>query len=258
MLEDADLEVAARGIAFGSLMHSGQVCMSTERVLVQSNVHEELSKRIVEVVSKLRAGDATTSAQLSALFSAESAENVIAQLNDAVEKGAKTLLLSATVAEGSNKTVIQPQVVTGVKPGMGLWQRETFGPIIALTTFETVDEAVQLANDSDYSLIAGLWTRSLEHALAVAPRIRAGSVQVNGATIHVEPAFGNAGLGGASGYGRFNVDAVRLLLPRAAAWLTRRRLSSRTCARSPSTRRRESSHSLVRYWDSMESRDRET
>lgn len=100
--------------------------------------------------------------------------------------------------------------------------------MICLTPFDDIEEAVRLANDSEYSLIAGLWTSNLHEAMKYAPQLRAGSVQVNGSTIHIEPTFGNvskrylrsyrillirlqAGLGGASGYGRFNVDAVSMV-----------------------------------------------
>lgn len=104
-------------------------------------------------------------------------------------------------------------VLGDVTTSMSIWPRETFGPVIALTPFDTMEEAIRLANDSEYSLIASLWTSNLHEAMKFAPQIKAGSVQVNGATIHVEPTFGNAGLGGASGYNRFNVDSVGPLDP---------------------------------------------
>lgn len=144
-----------------------------------------------------------------ALFNPSAAKKVVSLISDTVREGASLLAGEAlTEAEGDYKTVIQPTVLSNVTTSMSMWKQETFGPVIALTPFDTMDQAVAMANDSDFSLIAGLWTSNLHEAMKYAPMIRSGSVQVNGSTIHIEPSFGNAGLGAASGYGRFNVDAV--------------------------------------------------
>ncbi|KAL7004926.1 hypothetical protein EMMF5_005539 [Cystobasidiomycetes sp. EMM_F5] len=203
-----NLEAAAWGCVFSAMMHSGQICMSAERVLVQREVYERFSKLVADRVSKLQAGDPSATAALGPLFTQQAASNVAKQIADAVKDGAKVLTGAASGApEGDYKTVIQPMVLGDVTTSMSIWPRETFGPVIALTPFDTMEEAIRLANDSEYSLIASLWTSNLHEAMKFAPQIKAGSVQVNGATIHVEPTFGNAGLGGASGYNRFNVDS---------------------------------------------------
>lgn len=203
--EDADLEEAAKAIVFGGMMHSGQICMATERVLVHKSIATKFSDRLVSIASKLIPGDTAndSSARLSALFTESSAANVINQLTQAEQQGAK-VLLGDLQRKGS---LVGPHVVSNVTPDMSLFVHESFGPVLAITEFETDEEAIALANDSDYSLMASLWTQNLHKAMKLAPELRAGSVQVNGATIHIEPTFGNAGLGGATGYGRFNVDS---------------------------------------------------
>lgn len=202
-----NLESAAWGVVFGSLVHSGQVCMSTERVLVHKSIYDDFARLVTERVAKLRTGD-PKEAQLGPLFRPSAAETVVSQIRDAAQQGAQVLVGEVPEqATGDYATLVQPTVLSGVSTKMDIWERESFGPVITLTPYEDIEDAVKMANDSEYSLIAGFWTSNLHEAMKYAPQLRAGSVQVNGSTIHIEPTFGNAGLGGASGYGRFNVDA---------------------------------------------------
>lgn len=200
-----NLHSAAWGIVFGSLVHSGQVCMGTERVLVHRSIYEEFQSLVARRIKDIKAGDGKA---LAALFSRGSAQNVLTHIRDAVGKGADLIAGTAPEeAEGTNKTTIQPTVLGNVTQDMSIWSRESFGPVVSLTPFDNMEEAVRLANDSDYSLSAGLWTSNLHEAMTYGPRIRAASLQVNGATVYVETAIGNVGLAGASGFGRFNVEA---------------------------------------------------
>ncbi|EIN08994.1 aldehyde dehydrogenase [Punctularia strigosozonata HHB-11173 SS5] len=203
VLKDANLEEAARAIIFGSMFNSGQICMSTERVIVQKPVAKPLLEAITNVAAKLKAGDPSSdaSAKLSALFDAGSAQNIVNMISEAKAEGA-TVLLGDAKNVGA---VVQPHVVTGVKPGMRLWDRESFGPVLVFAEAETVDELVDLANASDYTLVASVWTKDINTALDVAGRIRAGCTSVNGPTFHTEELRGDTGLGGATGYGQFDV-----------------------------------------------------
>ncbi|KAF8699475.1 hypothetical protein AX14_000920 [Amanita brunnescens Koide BX004] len=204
VLNDADIGEAAKAIAFGALAFSGQVCMSTERVIVQSGVAQPLLERVRELFETIKAGDPSDpSVGISALFSDASAENVLGMIRDAQAQGGQ-VYSGDLQRQGS---LVQPHIVTDVKPGMRLWQRESFGPVVAFTVANTVDEAIELANDSKYSLVAALWTSDRFAALDLAPRIRAGYVNINGPTIHTEPDPGVMGLGGSSGYGRFDIEA---------------------------------------------------
>jgi acyl-CoA reductase-like NAD-dependent aldehyde dehydrogenase len=177
------------------MLHSGQICMSTERVIVQRGAVEALKSAIAALCEKLKAGDPTDSAsQLSGLFSAGSADNVLSLFQEAKDAGADVILGDLK----KNGTVIQPHLFSGMKPGMRLWDRESFGPgkpdppnpfslsikftyfsVIAFAEVDTVDEAVELANSTDYSLVASLWTRDVNSAFDVAGRIRAGKTRLN-------------------------------------------------------------------------------
>jgi len=204
VLDDANIHEAAKAIIHAALMHSGQICMSTERVIVQRGAFEKLRDQLCELVRTLKAGDAHTdsSFKLGALFTESSAQNVQSMIQEAKDAGANVLVGDLA----RNGAVIQPHIVTDVKPGMRLWDRESFGPVIVLVAADSVDEAVDLANDSDYSLSAGLWTSNLYLAKDVSSRIHSGYVNINGSTIHSESNYGLIGLGGSSGYGRFHVQ----------------------------------------------------
>ncbi|KAH9920911.1 Aldehyde/histidinol dehydrogenase [Fomitopsis serialis] len=197
VLNDADVPRAARAITSSALVHSGQICMSTERVIVQRGVAAALKAALVTQFRKFKSGG--PGEVLSAQFREDSAENVQNMLREAKQDGAGFLL-----GDGSREgAVIQPHIVTGVKPGMRLWERESFGP----REHDAADEAVELANATTYSLVGSVWTRDLNLALNVSSRIRYGCVNVNGPTIHVEDTREHGGLSGASGYGKFTVDA---------------------------------------------------
>jgi acyl-CoA reductase-like NAD-dependent aldehyde dehydrogenase len=118
--------------------------MSTERVIVQREIAPALISALMRLASKLKAGDPTTdpSAQLGCLFTEASAQGVCSLLAEAKQQGAEFLLGDGT----RNGSIVQPHVLKGVKPGMRAWDRESFGPVVAITEVETIDEAVELAN----------------------------------------------------------------------------------------------------------------
>ncbi|OSD04847.1 aldehyde dehydrogenase [Trametes coccinea BRFM310] len=204
VLEDADISRAARAITSSALLHSGQICMSTERVIIQKGATEALIEQLKLLFKQIRAGDPQSdpSVTIGALFTQNSAENVINMIKEAVRDGAQ-VLIGDLKRDGA---IVQPHIVAGVKPGMRLWDRESFGPVIALAVVDTIDDAVAAANASDYSLVAGLWTKDVHTAFDVASRIRAGCTNINGPTVHVEWMRSHGGLGGSTGYGRFMID----------------------------------------------------
>lgn len=170
--------------------------MSTERVIVQRGVAGRLTKALVAEFSKFRSGGPEE--RLGAQFSEGSAENIVSMLREAQKEGAKFLL-----GDGQRVgAVVQPHIVAGVRPGMRLWERESFGPglslqyligfranddgvmfpVITLTEADTIDEAVELANATDYSLVAALWTQNVHIAMDVSMRVRTGmSLRILGA-----------------------------------------------------------------------------
>ncbi|KAJ7928158.1 Aldehyde/histidinol dehydrogenase, partial [Mycena leptocephala] len=186
VLNDASIPDAANAIVWGAMLHSGQICMSTERVIVQRGAAEPLIAQIKSLCASLTASDFqgdSKNAKLGPLFTEGSAENVVAMISEAKAAGAE-----------------------GVKPGMRLWERESFGPVIAFAVVDTPEEAVELANASEYSLSASLWTCDMYLAQRIAPLIRAGYTNINGPTFHTENLVSAVGLGGSSGYGHFGID----------------------------------------------------
>ncbi|KAJ7154676.1 Aldehyde/histidinol dehydrogenase [Mycena filopes] len=198
VLNDASIPDAANAIVYGAMLHSGQICMSTERVIVQRGAAEPLIAQIKSLTAALTVtatdfqGEAK-SAKLGPLFTEGSAENVIAMLTEAKAAGAELLLGDL----GRQGAVVQPHLVKGVKPGMRLWDRESFGPVIAFAVVDTPEEA---------SRRVVLWTCDMYLAQRIAPLIRAGYTNINGPTFHSENLVSAVGLGGASGYGHFGID----------------------------------------------------
>ena len=255
VLNDADLETASSGIVQGALIHSGQVCMSTERVIAQSGIVDKLTNLIAKKASNIKSGRTSDEGiKLGPLFTPDGAANVVQQLKEAKASGAQVHIGNVPVeAEGPFKTIIQPHVLSSVSRDMKIWKKETFGPVITITTVDSIDEAVEAANDSEYSLIAALWTTNLHSATEVAPRIRAGHVVVNSASISIEPSFGNAGLGctesrfklncadfqfrGPSGYGRF--DIASFTDERSISFMPRKGIASSTISADRLYSRRE-------------------
>ncbi|PSR82610.1 hypothetical protein PHLCEN_2v6043 [Hermanssonia centrifuga] len=127
VLDDADIAQAARAVVSSGMYHSGQLCMSTERLIVQRAVSEQLIEEVTQLVKGLKAGDPRTdsTAQLSALFTENAAKGVISMMSEAVAEGAQ-VILGDLQRQGA---IVQPHLLTGVTPGMRLWQRESFGPV---------------------------------------------------------------------------------------------------------------------------------
>ncbi|KAH8116163.1 aldehyde dehydrogenase [Phellopilus nigrolimitatus] len=196
VLNDADTDAAARGIAHwrhAALRPDLHVHRARHRAARGSRVH--LFPSCNRTFANLQAGNPLTNpaTQLSALFT---------WLREARDSGAE-LLVGDLNREG---TVVQPHLIKGVRPGMRAWERESFGPVVGIAVVDTVDEAIEMANATEYSLSASVWTKDINRALDVASQIRSGNTSINGATFHTEAGLGVAGLGGATGYGRFDID----------------------------------------------------
>ncbi|KAI0312826.1 aldehyde dehydrogenase [Amylostereum chailletii] len=177
VLADADIPTAGRGIVFGGFLNSGQGCMCTERVIVMRPALPALLAAMEDLSASLVVGDPSApETALSSLFTDAGAENILGLIREAKDAGAE-ILLGDLQRDGS---LVKPHIVVGVKKGMRLWERETFGPgeaaalMLAVTVADTVQEAIELAIDSEYSLVSSLWTRDVHAAMEVATQIRAG------------------------------------------------------------------------------------
>jgi vanillin dehydrogenase len=203
ILDDADLDEAVNAAAFGAFMNQGQICMSTERIIVDKKVAEPFLKRFVDKVRGLPVGDPRKAdVVFGALASVETAHHVDRLASDATAKGA-TLALDG----GTSKGVIRsPMIVDHVTSEMDIYREESFGPIVAIIRCENDDDAVRLANDTDYGLSAAVFSRNINRAMNVANRINSGICHINGPTVHDEAQMPFGGVG-ASGYGRFGGKA---------------------------------------------------
>ncbi|MGZ3313338.1 MAG: aldehyde dehydrogenase [Caulobacteraceae bacterium] len=198
VLDDANLDDAVDGAAFGAFMHQGQICMSTERVVVDDKVADQFVAKFAAKANSLPAGDPRNgNVVLGSMVSADSAERVMKMVEDAVSKGAK--LVAGGKREGS---IMEATVLDHVKPNMQLYYEESFGPVAAVIRGSGDDALVDIANDTEYGLAAAVFSQDINRAMSVAQRIQSGIVHINGSTVADEPQIPFGGVKN-SGYGRF-------------------------------------------------------
>jgi acyl-CoA reductase-like NAD-dependent aldehyde dehydrogenase len=176
VLADADVEQVAAATAVGGYTNAGQACISTQRVLVDRRVYGDLLEALTPKVEAIATGDPLDeSTQLSAMITEQEAQRVGAWIEEAVAEGAR--VVTGGVRDGA---VYAATVVADVEPTMRISRSELFGPAVALSPVAGIEEALALANDSDYGLSAGIYTRDVDAALAFARRAEAGNVHING------------------------------------------------------------------------------
>ena len=203
ILEDADLDAAVNAAAFGAFMNQGQICMSTERIIVDEKIADTFAQKFVAKVRTLPCGDPRQGeVVLGAVVGHPTVDRVQTLVKDAVAKGAKVLL------QAEPKGTILPAVIVDyVTPAMQIFREESFGPSVSVTRFKTVDEAIRLANDTEYGLAAAVFSGDVARAFEVAKRIDSGMCHINGPTVHDEAQMPFGGVK-ASGYGRFGGKAA--------------------------------------------------
>jgi len=203
VLPDADLDEAVAAAKFGAFMHQGQICMSTERVVVDRSVSGDFTQLLGEKASALAVGDPRDpNTQIGPLVNAKAVERVNGLVRDAVDQGAE--LITGGEPDGA---LYPPTVLAGVTPQMRIYGEESFGPVVSLLEVDGADEAVRVANDTEYGLAAAVFGKDVPTALDVARRIESGICHVNGSTVHDEPQMPFGGVK-ASGFGRFGGKAA--------------------------------------------------
>lgn len=202
VLADADLDMAADAVAHGAFFNQGQVCMSTDRIVVEDAVADALVARLKVRAEGLRGDPATGRGPLGQVIGPEAVARLRGLVDDARAKGA--VLVTGGEVTGA---LMQPTVLDQVAYGMRIYEEEIFGPIVGVIRVADADEAVTVANDTDYGLAAAVFGRDLPRARAIAGRIECGAVHVNGSTVCDDPAMPYGGVK-ASGYGRFGGRAV--------------------------------------------------
>ncbi|KAM3532081.1 hypothetical protein NHJ13051_000457 [Beauveria bassiana] len=203
VLEDADLALAARHCALGAFLHAGQICMSTERILVHERVRDDFATELVAAVKSLY-GEAGGGQEAGVLVTAAAVVKNKALVADALRKGATLLYGDPDEEEEEHdaKTRMRPVVVAEVTPSMDVYRTESFGPTVSLISFKDEADAVAIANDTEYGLVAAVFSKDLRRALGVARKIETGAVHINSMTPHDEPSLPHGGAKD-SGYGRF-------------------------------------------------------
>jgi len=198
VLEDADLDEAVKAAAFGAFLNQGQICMSTERIIVVEAVADEFAKRFAAKAASMATGDPREgTTPLGAVIDQKTVSHVNALIDDAAAKGARI------IAGGKGESVLMPAtVVDGVTAAMNLYREESFGPVVAMIRARDAEHAVELANDTQYGLSAAVFTKDIAKGLTIAKRIQSGICHINGPTVHDEAQMPFGGVG-ASGYGRF-------------------------------------------------------
>ncbi len=191
ILDDADLDLAASNAAFGAYLHQGQICMTAGRILVQSSVIEPFTEKLAVKARALGAAEGAYA------FGPLIDERQLAHADDIVRR---TVDAGATllVGGGTNGLVYPPTVLTGVTPDMPAFQEEIFGPVAVLTPFAADEDAIRLANDTEYGLSAGIISRSVGRAMALGEKLRVGVLHINDQTVadDVVNPFGGRGISG--------------------------------------------------------------
>lgn len=203
VLADADVDYAVDAAAWGAFLHQGEICMSTERIIIDRSIADEFTEKLTERALGTPMGDPTNpETAIGPLINQRAVDKVHAHVQEAVEGGA------SLVAGGQHDNLVyHPTVVTEVKPEMRLFSEQTFGPVAPIVVVDGREEALSVANNSQYGLSAGIITNDFTQALDMALRLETGMVHIGDQTVNDEPQAPFGGVKG-SGYGRFGGQAA--------------------------------------------------
>ena len=202
VLEDADLDQAVDAAAFGAFMNQGQICMSTERFIVHEKVADAFAEKLAAKAKSLPAGDPRGNVVLGSLVDLKSAERMDALIKDAVAKGGK--VLTGGKREGS---IVEATIIDHVTPDMNIYAQESFGPVKPIIRVKDAEEAIRVANDTEYGLSSAIFSQDVKRALALSKKLETGICHINGPTVADEAQMPFGGVK-SSGYGRFGGKAV--------------------------------------------------
>ncbi|CUH63380.1 Vanillin dehydrogenase [Thalassovita gelatinovora] len=202
ILDDADLEGAVNGAAFGAFMNQGQICMSTERFIVHEGIADRFVEAFAAKANALPAGNPRDKVVLGSLVTLAAAEKMDALIADATAKG------GAVIAGGARDgAIMQATLIDGVTSNMRLYQEESFGPVKSIIRVASDEEAIRVANDTEYGLSASVYSSDIQRALRVADQVESGICHINGPTVGDEAQMPFGGVKN-SGYGRFGGKAA--------------------------------------------------
>lgn len=203
ILRDADLDFAADAAAWGAFLHQGQICMSTERVIVERSIAQAFTEKLVQRAAALKVGDPRDpTTAIGPLINQAAVNKVHMHVQEAVSGGAHVL-----TGGTYERLVYQPTVLTDVTASMKVFTDQTFGPVAPIIVVEDAEEALHVANNSKYGLSSGIITNDFNKALDMAQHLDTGMVHINDQTVNDEPQVPFGGVKG-SGYGRMGGKAA--------------------------------------------------
>ncbi|MGA8231234.1 MAG: aldehyde dehydrogenase [Candidatus Acidiferrales bacterium] len=203
VLEDAEMDAAVAAGNFGAFMNQGQICMSTERIIVERAVADEFAEKLAAKAGALKVGDPMQpETQVGAVINRTTIERVDSLVADAVSQGARVLCGGRSVGACYLPTVLQ-----AVTPAMRIYHEESFGPVVAVVVAENAEDALRIANDTEYGLSGAIFSRDINKAMKIAERMETGMCHINGSTVHDEPQMPFGGVK-SSGWGRFGGKAA--------------------------------------------------
>ncbi|MGV7216014.1 aldehyde dehydrogenase [Bradyrhizobium sp. UFLA05-112] len=197
VLDDADVDAAVNAAIFGCFMNQGQICMSTERIVVDAKIADQFAEKFAERARSLPAGDPRGHVVLGGLAMPGAGKKMDDLIADAKVKGGRII-----AGGGRSGAIQEATVVDHVKSNMRIYSEESFGPVKPIIRVDGDEEAVLVANDTEYGLAAAVFSRDIQRAMSVANRIESGICHINGPTVSDEPQMPFGGVK-ASGYGRF-------------------------------------------------------
>ena len=192
VLDDADLAKTLEGLKFTALMNSGQACVAQTRILVSRDRHDEVAGALAETVANMKVGDPfDTATEIGPMMAQRQRERVEKYIALGQEEGARALTGGTGRPDGLDKGwYVRPTVFAGVSNQMRIAREEIFGPVLSVIAYDDVDDAVRIANDSDYGLAGTVWTADQEKGLNVARQVRSGTYGVNTFTMDFCAPFG--------------------------------------------------------------------
>jgi betaine-aldehyde dehydrogenase len=176
---DADLDEAADGVVFGICFNAGQCCVGGSRLIVEKSIAADFEARIAEKLSRVRVGDPLDPrTQVGAIVTEQQHDTILSYIGKGKDEGARLVCGGGPLVTDQGRFVL-PTVFADVTMDMAVAREEIFGPVLTISTFETFDEAIELANDTVYGLAASIWTKNLDKATNAFRRVQAGRVWVN-------------------------------------------------------------------------------
>ncbi len=179
IFEDANLNRAAKAALWGGISNSGQTCIAVERVIIHESVYDVFIEKLKENIQYIKQGLYSQNVSVGSMAFDKQFRIVMEHIQEAKQKGASILYGGEKNSVAEKGLFIQPTIITNITDDMKVWKDETFGPVLAIRTFKTEEEAIKIANDSPYGLNGSVWSKNIKKARRVASKIKSGTICIN-------------------------------------------------------------------------------